>query len=343
MTWTHFPAGDFAAYAGIWNRLNAAGPDSPVLHADFIGPALDEFGHGDERLAIFKQPDDPLAMVLLTRSRPGVWQNFQPSQLPLGPWLDRSSRPIAGLLRDLAGSLPGIVITLGLSQQDPDFCARPPGGAYLDTLDYIETARIRIDEPFSEYWAKRGKNLRQNLNRQRNRLRREGVETRLESVTAPAAMAAAVRDYGLLESAGWKAGEGTAIHPDNAQGRFYTRILEAFGQRRQARLYRFWYGDKLVASDICIEQGGTLIILKTTFDESITTTSPAMLMRQAYFAQIFGEGSIRRIEFYGRLMEWHKRLTDDTRTLFHINYRPWPIVEKLRRLFAEQSVERTAS
>lgn len=50
----------------------------------------------------------------------------------------------------------------------------------------------------------------------------------LTCVTDPAGVAAALADYGALESAGWKAGTGTAIHPDNAQGRFYRRMLEAF-------------------------------------------------------------------------------------------------------------------
>ena len=42
-------------------------------------------------------------------------------------------------------------------------------------------------------------------------------------------------------------------------------------------------------------------------------------MRHEYFRQIFDGGRIRRVEFYGKVMEWHRRWTDDVRTLYHVN------------------------
>ena len=74
---------------------------------------------------------------------------------------------------------------------------------------------------FDDYWSKRGRNLRQNLKRQRNRLERESVETRMTVVEDPNLIADSVDRYGALESAGWKGREGTSLHPDNAQGKFY--------------------------------------------------------------------------------------------------------------------------
>ena len=77
--------------------------------------------------------------------------------------------------------------------------------------------------------------------------------------------------------------------------------------------------------DLCIEGPGVLVILKTAYDETYKNVSPASLMRHEYFRQIFDRGSIRRIEFYGKVMEWHRRWTDDVRVLYHVNrYRaPW--------------------
>ena len=62
------------------------------------------------------------------------------------------------------------------------------------------------------------------------------------------------------------------------------------------------------------------MILKTTYDETIKTISPAFLMREESFRGLFEEQQLRHIEFFGKLMEWHTRWTDDVRTLFHINY-----------------------
>ena len=77
----------------------------------------------------------------------------------------------------------------------------------------------------------RGKNLRSNLKKQRKRLNAEGIETRLDIAMQPEQMAAAVADYGRLESAGWKARSGTAVDAGNAQGRFYIRMLGRLPRR----------------------------------------------------------------------------------------------------------------
>ena len=108
--------------------------------------------------------------------------------------------------------------------------------------------------------------------------------------------------------------DGTAIHPDNEQGRFYRAMLEAFCSAGAGRIYRYRFGDRVVAIDLCIEGGGALVILKTTYDESIKTISPAFLMREESFRGLFGERRLKRIEFFGKLMEWHTRWTDDIRT-----------------------------
>lgn len=66
------------------------------------------------------------------------------------------------------------------------------------------------------------------------------------------------------------------------------------------------------------------MILKTAYDESIRSYSPASLMREEVFRQLWDAGRIRRIEFYGRLMDWHTRWTEQSRTLYHVNWYRWP-------------------
>jgi CelD/BcsL family acetyltransferase involved in cellulose biosynthesis len=332
MNWKIVPIRDFTYHRDAWNRLNSAEPNSALLHSDFIEPLLKVFGGGNERMAIYGNITDPQVMALLVPRRFGVWETFQPSQLPVGPWLNSAALPLDQLLQQLSRALPGLALILSITQQDPDFYERPENSAHLITLDHIPTAKVRVEGNFEQYWSQRGKNLRHNLNRQRNRLQRENVTVRLETLTDPATVATVIRDYGKLESAGWKSKEGTAIHPSNAQGRFYTALLDNFCRRGMGRIYRYWYDDKLVATDLCIQQNGVLVILKTTYDETITTSSPAMLMRYDYFENIFNEGAIHTIEFYGRVMEWHRRMTKEVRMLYHINYFPWPALKKIHRL-----------
>jgi CelD/BcsL family acetyltransferase involved in cellulose biosynthesis len=329
--WTFAPAADFERHLDAWRRLSVLADDTPLLDPAFVAPLLREFGTGQEVLAMAGEPAaPPCAMLLLTRVSRLGWSTFQPSQAPVGLVVREPSLDGAALLRGLLRALPGLPLVVALAQQDPDFTARPPDHGAIRTLDYIRTARVAVAGSFDDYWKARGRNLRRNLKRQRNGLERRGIRARLEVLTLPEEVAGAIADYGSLESAGWKAGLGTAIHPDNAQGRYYRTILESFCRNGEGRIYKYWYGDRLVAMDLCLHRSGVLIILKTTYDETIESSSPAMLMRHEAFEGLFAEGTFRRIEFYGKVMDWHTKWSDDIRTLFHVNCARWPALWTFR-------------
>jgi hypothetical protein len=147
-------------------------------------------------------------------------------------------------------------------------------------------------------------------------------------------VAQAVAEYGRLESAGWKAGGGTAVSADNDQGRYYRAMLEGFCRRGAGSIYRYWFDQQLVAMDLCIEDDRQIIVLKTTYDESVPKSlSPTLLMREEACRALFGEGRFARLEFYGKVMEWHTRWTEEVRTLYHVNYYRWPALGRLHALW----------
>lgn len=337
MTWQLHPcnhdAADtgFAPHAAAWDALQRATTDTPFLEAAFIGPALAEFGNGRELLALHH--DDRRGVVdsaaIVHPVGRGMWETFQPSQLPLGPWLAAADDDLAARMRSLLAALPGLALGLGATQLDPKLQRRPAETPTLRLLDYIQTPWLEIDGPFDAYWEARGKNLRQNTRKQHKKLETEGTTPSLECITAPADVAAALADYGALESAGWKADTGTAIHPDNAQGRFYGRMLAAFCAEGRGRIVRYCFGDKVVSMDLCIDNGPTVVILKTAYDESYRAVSPSTLMRHDEFEAWWAEGRFRRIEFYGKTMEWHTRWTGNERGLYHATAYRWPWLRAL--------------
>jgi hypothetical protein len=316
MSWRIFPVSEFLQFEKQWDALNAKSANNPLLDGDFVALLLKNFSAGEEQLAVFG--DLAQAMAIVKRRRPGVWESFQPSQAPIGLWLADRKLPWQKTLPSLQRALPGCVL-LGINQLDPDDYERPGETPRVTILDYIQTARITIDKPFKDYWKARGKNLRHNMKRQRGRLADEGIATRLEIISDPEHIDEAVLDYAKLESAGWKAGGGTAIAPGNAQHRFYSEMLKRYSARGEACIYRYFFGDRLVASDLCLHSRSALIVLKTTYAESEKTSSPALLMREEAFARLFAQGRTRRIEFYGKVMDWHTKWSDEIRTLYHIN------------------------
>lgn len=329
MKWAIEPAASFAQRAAQWRALNAATLASPLLEPEFVMPLLEHFGKG-EVLARCEQGGEIVAMALLSRRRTGTWETFQPSQAPVGMWLQNPGLDTGVLMAGLMRALPGFPLVLSLLQRDPALETRPAG---LSTMDYIATARVTVSGSFDGYWAGRGKNLRSNLKKQRARLAREGTVTRMDVVTGAGQAAAAIDDYARLEQSGWKAGQGTAVQASTAQGRFYQALFESACARGQGHIYRYWFGEQLVAMDLCLAVNGTVIILKTAYDASVPHgLSPTLLMREEQFRALFDSGEIRAIEFYGKVMEWHTRWTDEVRTMYHVTAFRWPVLGALKKL-----------
>ncbi|MET0106724.1 MAG: GNAT family N-acetyltransferase [Sedimenticola sp.] len=321
MKWKLYPASKFIEFKDVWDAINISGPNSPVLNSSFAINSIEAFSTGNEHLAILEEDNRPVSIGIFNKSKFGVWDTFQPSQAPLGLWINNSDSPLNHILRMLARSLPGLVLKIGITQQDPDIYPRPIMTKRINTLDYIDTARVTTTECFEDYWSSRSKNLRHNLKRQRNRLAKEDIVTSLKIITKQQDVANAINNYGLLESAGWKSESGTAVHPENKQGVFYSTLLQDFCERNKGFICQYFYNENLVATDLCIEQNGTFVILKTTYDEKIKTSSPTFLMRQEMFELLFQSNQINRIEFYGKVMDWHTKWSNEVRKLYHLNFR----------------------
>jgi CelD/BcsL family acetyltransferase involved in cellulose biosynthesis len=324
------PISDFSGISAAWDAINRTHYAHPLMESRFLSNALEHLGSGQEKLAVFgNETEEPVAIAVLTKSKLGSWSTFQASQSPLGALIAAPGTDTVALAKAFFDQMPMSCQILSITQQDPDILPRPDSRVLLRTLDYIDTARITVDGDFDDYWAARGKNLRHNMKRQRNRLEREGVGLRLEILTKPEEMRAGVTSYGDLESLGWKTEKGTAVHIDNAQGRFYVALLEDYASTGDARIYRYYYNDRLAAVDLCVWNKSAFVILKTTYDETMKTSSPALLMRREYFPPIFDKREVERIEFYGKVMDWHTKWSDEIRTLYHINTYRSAMVAKL--------------
>ena len=94
----------------------------------------------------------------------------------------------------------------------------------------------------------------------------------------PDAIVAAVDRYSVLESAGWKGRNGTALHPDNLQGEFFRRVMQRFAHRASARVWELWIDGQLAASRLAIGTPDMLVMLKTTYDEQLARYAPGMLL-----------------------------------------------------------------
>ena len=69
--------------------------------------------------------------------------------------------------------------------------------------------------------------------------------------------------------------------------------------------------------------------------------SSDLLMREEATRSLFECGRFQRLEFYGRVMEWHTRWTEEVRTLYHVNYYRWSGVKRLHCLLEARNNARS--
>jgi len=319
MAWKLYPISAFSEFRDTWQTLNEEKGNSPLLDPNFIIPLIANFSNGSEILAILGDPNFPKVMTIIKPAKKGIWETFQSSNAPLGLWLSKDITLDISSVTSLVNQLPGFALSIGLTQQDPLFIIRPEASASVTSLDYIKTAHIDFPPSFEEYWQTRGKNLRHNMKRQRNFLKKNATETRLEKLTNGDQMIQAVKDYAKIESSGWKGQIDSAVTEGDKQSKFYWEMLTGFSSSSEALVLRYYYNENLVATDLCLIRNKILYILKTTYDETIKGTSPAHIMRFEYYQEAIASGTLNRVEFYGPLKDWHQKWTDHSRVIFHTN------------------------
>jgi CelD/BcsL family acetyltransferase involved in cellulose biosynthesis len=315
--------------SGAWDQLNAERGDLPFLRSHAVTLALEVFGKGNERLLVGRNNSVIEALFVVVPAGALRWQTFQPSQLPLGAWVAKPTLSLINLTRSALRGALGFCLIFSVTQIDPYLVPRGNVAADAHYGDYIDTGWIEINGSFEDYWNARGKNLHQNMRKQRTKLASEGVTLTMRSLHAPEKMGLAVEQYGALESAGWKANEGTAIHGNNPQGVFYRKLLENAALRGEAVISELHFGDRIVAMNLCLRSKKTLVVLKTTYDQSIKNYSPAFLLRQEEMEKFFREKDFERLEYYGRMMDWHTKWTENKRTLYHLTVYRFPFLKSV--------------
>lgn len=332
MDWQFYPISKFESLASEWEKLNQKTICSLLFDLRFVRKVLNFFADGTETIAVLKSEEETKAIVILRKVSFVQWETFQPSQSPIGYCLFAPEIFSEGTIKSLAHRLPGVVLSLGFTQLDPDHYPRPNNSRNIRTLDYITTGRLPVPEDFEVYWGERSRNVKQNYNRARNRLEKQDITIAIKIVSNTSEVCEGVGIYGDIESSSWKASSGTAVSRTNQQGQFYSELLKSFSPDG-TEVWQYLYNDNVVATDLCIKQNDEIIILKTTFLDEWNKYSPAFSMHIDGIKHLTNT-EIKNIEFYGPAMDWHKKLTEDLRTMYHITWYRFPLLIEVKNLLS---------
>jgi hypothetical protein len=292
-----------AAWWSSWDDLNAQGHNShPLLSSDMVRLLCKHFATAPLTLATLADSRGAYLQTILNRESFGKWSLFNPSQAPIGPLVCRRvDEDLSAQFQRLAARLPQLALALDYPTHDPTYAPLllAPGTTHR-TL-WGTTISVSCQGSFDDYWNARSKELRHNVRRYFRRIDEEhGGAWRLVHHETPEAVASGVARYGELESRGWKAKEGTALHPSNVQGRFYSELLAAFAARGCAHVFEFYVGEQLAASRLLIAGPTMYVILKTTYDENLGRIAPGRLLLHTILKELFAAPSRRAVEFYTR-------------------------------------------
>lgn len=283
-------------HSATWDRLRRHQfRDNPFLDSLFVDALLHHFADGSERLCILGPLHEPRAMCILRPRNRLVWESFLPPQAQIGPSLLKDPAAALQLLR----ALPFPAGELHVLCNDPDFGdLSDADNRKRETRDHALTMNIDLSGSFEDYWDSRPRKLVQNMRRYERRLAGAGMAARFVHIDAPDDLQAAVGRYGDLESAGWKGRNGTAIGACNAQGHFYLDVMRRFAGMQGAEVHELWLGETLAASRLTVASGATLVMLKTTYDESLSPYAPGRLLLRQVIRHHFQRKVRQHIEFY---------------------------------------------
>ena len=318
----------------IWQSLNDRFFNShPLLDVKFMRPLLDCFGGLNIYLAIHKNGGKATAAILIERTGLGIWQVFSPSQSSVAPFLmdPNTYGTIERDLQKLAKALPGTVWLIDFLKLDPDLLDLQN---YLDEcswerVTFSKTVNINVDSDFDSYWSDRGKKQRQNINRPLKKLGQQGQTPQLRLITNYDEIGDAIATHGEMESSGWKGKQGTAIHKDNLQGKFYTQMLQNFAKSNGAYLCQLIVNDRAIASLLNIVQNGMLVILKTSYSESMAEFSPGRLIDYFMLPDVFKDEAINVVELYTDASNMDEKWATGSRELYHLNFYISPLSRHL--------------
>jgi hypothetical protein len=294
-----------------WDALNQRYfSGHPLLSAPMVQGLVAHCAGGTMCYAALRGEAGPRAMAILVKLQGGRWAIFTPSQAPLSLVLiDPTHAQPYAVLRSLLGSVSGYGLSLDVPALDPSLLpSTSAGAARVETVSLGTTIQVAETNGFETYWNTRSRDLKQNIRRYFKRATEAGMPCRLERVTDADRIGAAVDRYGLLESEGWKGRDGTALHPQNVQGRLYRELLERFAQQGSAIAYELYAGDQLAASRLMISGPTMHVMLKTTYRESLRQRAVGRLLLYLALEDLLQAPQPRPVEFFTRanqdLLTW---------------------------------------
>ncbi len=184
----------------------------------------------------------------------------------------------------------------------------PEQGAFARAFDAVLSRSGRASAIFDRHQralldpgAERGGYLeravsagrRKEMRRQRRRLEEFGPVT-FVSTSDPDGIAAALKDFLVLEASGWKGVAGTAIVDDPAVKAFVQTAVAGLAAEGHARIDRLMLDGRAVAVTVTLQSGDTAWCWKIAYNEGMARFSPGVHLICELTERLAADGGVAR-------------------------------------------------
>jgi CelD/BcsL family acetyltransferase involved in cellulose biosynthesis len=121
----------------------------------------------------------------------------------------------------------------------------------------------------------------------------------------PAELAGLLGDAFLVESAGWKGSQGSALAIDPRVGGFYRKFAQAACQLGTLRIGLLRVGERAAAMQLAVENNGCFWLFKMGYDEAFARFSPGTLLMAESLRSARQRGC-QRYEMMGESEPWNQ-------------------------------------
>jgi CelD/BcsL family acetyltransferase involved in cellulose biosynthesis len=187
---------------------------------------------------------------------------------------------------------------------------------------------------FDGYMAGLG-SIRKNVRRYRKKLERRGGVS-VEVTRGTSADEALLREYLALEAAGWKGRNGSAMADDPNTVAFYETLIDGLSRRSRWEWHTIRVDGRLVAAQMGVVCGRSLMLPKYTFDENLAECRLGSLVTEDVYSDAFSRPEIDRIEHMSLSgPDHHWRMSQEEHGDLHLIRRePVPILLQLPQIAA---------
>jgi CelD/BcsL family acetyltransferase involved in cellulose biosynthesis len=172
-------------------------------------------------------------------------------------------------------------------------------------------AFLDVQGDFESYLDSFG-HMSRNLKRFRKKLAMHG-QIRTETWKGPSASPAFLTEFLALEASGWKGRAGTALSNKPDAVTFYSTLLGNFAAQGRVEWHVIRVGDRLVAAQMAVRCGTSLVLLKHAFDEDFSDCRPGTLLTELTFREAFSRPEIKEVNTMSDFNAnhiWHMSLDD---------------------------------